>query len=131
MDWRKYLYQRMSLDQALLEDIPSDNLHAAGSLQYPPSERPFLVIRTGNEQVSPGNISGTYQNAEIWVHDEPGSYQRIDLILKRLQKLLVGQVVGYENAVAIDWVGDSGELADDLYGTITKVGSYRLVGRRS
>jgi hypothetical protein len=67
------------------------------------------------------------QNAELWAHDQPGSYARIDAILAAVRGALVGQVA-LPGAVACRWQGDSQDLADDGLGTITRNSAFRLVG---
>jgi hypothetical protein len=129
MNWRSWLYNELTTDAAVIAIVPAPRILAAGSLEVRQEDRPFIVVRLGPDvtELSDGGAPEiTSQEATIWVHDEPGSYKRIDTILAAVRKSLVGQVV---TAIACIWQGDSGELADPTQGTIVRNSSYRLVGR--
>lgn len=70
--------------------------------------------------------------AEIWVHDFPGTYDRINRILKALREKLKYSTprAGQHGAVLadIDWESISPDLNDDGYGTIMKMLSVNMVG---
>jgi len=129
VNWRAWLYQTLTAHPTVLSLVPAQRIHAAGSLEAREEVKPFIVIRLGfnfpelNEADTP---EITAQEAAIWVHDEPGSYKRIDAILDAVRAALVGQV---PTAVACSWQGDSGELADPDQGTIVRNSTYRLLGR--
>lgn len=67
------------------------------------------------------------QNAQIWAHDQPGSYQRIDSLLAAVRAALVGPVA-LPGAIACRWQGDSQDLADDGLGTITRNSAFVFIG---
>lgn len=134
VDWRVWLYETISNDDALLALVPADNIYGGGSLLAPPETKPFLVIRL--EPEDPGPFPGvSRQRASLWAHDEPGDYMRIGSVLRACRAALVGsgatvgQVVNAAGAVAASWQGDSGDLADPDYGTILRTSSYDLMGR--
>lgn len=94
-----------------------------------PRERPFIQIRWGRNDTGLDVI--TRRQVTIWVHDEPGDYARIDLIILRLRQLLpslVGMSNGLGHVVGVEWTGDSEDLADDGHRTITRWASFSLVG---
>lgn len=94
-----------------------------------PQERPFIQIRWGRNDTGLDVI--TRRQVTIWVHDEPGDYARIDLIILRLRQLLpslVGMSNGLGHVVGVEWTGDSEDLADDGHRTITRWASFSLVG---
>ena len=96
-----------------------------------PQVRPFIVLRWQN--VALGLAQVNQRILQVWVHDEPADYERIDETLKRLRTLL-----GSIEAVRIDggdaglhtvlWEGDSDDLRDDEAGTITRWAQFRLTG---
>lgn len=92
--------------------------------------RPFLQLRWGQNNVGLDVV--TRRNLVIWVHDEPGDYSvKIDPILFRLRTLLPtleGASNGLGHVVAVEWTGDSEDLADDGHKTITRNTSFSLVG---
>lgn len=67
------------------------------------------------------------QFAEVWVYDEPGSYDRIDTIIDLLHGELVGPVPE-PGKVSCEWAGDSGELADDQMKAIVRNATFQLIG---
>jgi hypothetical protein len=73
----------------------------------------------------------TRRTVTIWIHDLPGDYEVIDSILARLKALLPtleGQSNGSGHVVAVEWVNDSEDLADDGHETITRNVVFELVG---
>lgn len=94
-----------------------------------PKQRPFLNLRWG--QTLPGLDVVQRRTLEIWVHDKPNDYTRIDSILVRLRAVVVS-VVGSSNGlghvVGVEWTGDSDDLVDDGHDTITRTASFSLVG---
>lgn len=127
MNWRQYLKGKM-------DGIAVANgfaVHAAGSLTGSPKVRPFIVINVGQDvpELNDGDAPAwSKRSASIWVHDDPGSYDRIDDIIVAIRTALVGQVA-QPGAIAITWDGDSDQLADDMMGTIVRNTNYQLVGR--
>jgi hypothetical protein len=133
MDWRTWLWTQLNVPE--ITALFPGGLHAAGSLKGAPDKKPFMVISLGNElpQMKDTLTDGTeeyvtFQEATIRVHDEPGSYLLIGTLLATVRSTLVGPVAA-ESAVACTWQGNSPELSDEFYRTITRTSSYRLVGR--
>ena len=127
MDWRLWSYELIRTNQPIV-DVIEERVFGSGSVDKVPERKPFIIIRQDaplpdlNDGDAPLIASTTLT---VWVHDEPGSYARIDRILGYVRGILVGQVPG---AVACTWLGDSGDLSDDTFKTITRNGSFRLVG---
>lgn len=129
INWRLWLYNMLVASGEVFGFIAPDQILAAGSLEGGKFDHPFLVIRLGFNAVELNDADEPFvssQSAAIWVHDEPGSYKRIDHCLVAIRNALAGQV---DEAVACLWQGDSGELADPDQGTICRTGNYRLIGR--
>lgn len=132
MNWRAWLKERLDEDGALTSVIPANRIHGAGSLTGSPGKRPFALIHLGEELpvFNEGGVPEVTSNeAVIWIHDDPGSYDQIDEILVLVIAQLTGQV-SEETGIACVWQGNSGELSDEAYGTITRNSSFRLVGRK-
>ena len=127
MDWRLWVYEKVRQTQSI-ENLVEDRIYGSGSLEGAPDVKPFLMLRL--EADSPELNDGdapliTSRTLTVFVHDEPGSYVRIEQMLAMLRTALVGQV---PSAVACTWLGDTGDLADDTFKTITRAGTFRLVG---
>lgn len=129
IDWRKWIYDTLTGDVDIANAVGGpENIHGAGSLSGPPADKPFIVIRF--EQNLPGPFSSVAaQDANVYVHDEPGGYVTIGYILG-LVKTAIEQRGFAENVQGVVWQGDSADLADDGYGTIVRSTSYRFNGRK-
>lgn len=127
MDWRTWAYQTLTEDPRWVIDGNAIATFGAGSLTSTPDDKPFVVLRFGVtiEAAVPGT---DYTDLQVWAHDDPGTYMRIGTILALAKSILVGQVAEV-GAIACRWQGDSGDLADDGLGTITRNSSFRLVGK--
>lgn len=131
MNWRLHLRTTLQNYAPLIALVPATSMYASGQLQGSPKNKPFLVIHTGLTEVvfNSGGAPDVLSNpAFIWAHDEPGSYDLIDEILIQVRRALVGQVVA-PSGIACTWLGDSTELSNPDYGTLTRNGNYRLLGR--
>jgi len=128
MDWRGWAYDALTFSTAITDVIPVESIYGSGAVEAVPDVKPFMVIRLELQTPELNHADApeiTSQFMSLWVHDEPGSYVRITEVLAVARGILVGAVVG---ALACAWQGDSGDLADDTYKTITRNSSYRLLG---
>lgn len=84
--------------------------------------KPFIVLGIGNatnEDLAEDQDHVAYrQFIQIWVHDEGGSYVRIDSILAEIKKLLVGQSDAATNLTNLVWLETSQEFSNETYNTI-------------
>lgn len=127
MNWRQWIYQTLSGNSGVTSLVPAPRIISSGALTGRQDANPFIVIRMMPMTRELGEGVAHSQNVEIWAHDQPGSYGRIDSILAAVRAALVGQVA-LPGAVACRWQGDSGDLADDGLATITKNSAFRCVG---
>lgn len=117
--WRVWLYDA-------LQDIGS--VYGDGSLEVAPAAKPFVIIKMGPENLGP--FPGvSFQDCTIWVHDEPGDYLRIDSVLGDIKDRIAEGNRAIPGLVGAVWQGDSADLADDGFKTITRNTNYRLAGR--
>lgn len=127
MNWRTWVYPK------LVNVLPAAQVFAGGALAEVPAVRPFIVYRLNNKTAAMRDNDraiATFDVLDVWVYDNPGSYDRIETTLEAVKVQLVGQVASV-GAIACSWQGDSGELADDALKAITKNSTYRLVGGTS
>lgn len=127
MSWRTWTYQK------LVDVMGADAVFAGGSITVVPEIRPMVVYRLQNvDPLLRDNeqpvTTGT--NLEVWVYDEPGSYDLIDVKIKAIREALVGQVA-LPGKTVCRWLGDSGELADDEWKAIVRNSAYQLIGEGS
>jgi hypothetical protein len=120
MDWRTWMY-------GFLNNLLESDVNGDGSLNSVPEARPFIIVRL--DQAVPEFEGTSDQDVTLWVHDDPGSYLRIDNIIANIRQALDRQPVTEAGGITAVWQGDSGDLADDDKGTIVRTSSYRMVGR--
>lgn len=91
--------------------------------------RPFIVLRW----LAPVSLDGGRfgEQVQVQVHDERGSYVRIDSILKLVQPVLEGvaQYVGSDGRITqCDYTGHSGDQENLDYGTNMKFSGWQVIG---
>jgi len=107
--------------------ITAESCWAAGSFDGP-QPVPFMVMRWG--VVTRGYGAANTTLLTVYVHDEPGSYDRIRAIQRRMRAVLLaleatGTPVNW--IINVQWNGESGDLSDDSYRTITRNSDFTVV----
>lgn len=126
MDWRIWVYERVSTDADVLEVVPVERIFGAGAMDATPDDKPFIQLKFGSKVKDAG--PGLYrQFMTVWVHDVPGDYMRIDQVLGLIQKAFNVRI-GQEGGIKAQWIGDSQDLSDEGHNTITRNATYALVG---
>ena len=131
MTVRELIFESVTTDPVLqVLGFDEDHVFTDHSLDTP-QVRPLIVLRWQNVVVGLGSVN--QRILQVWVHDQPADYERIDQTLKRLRTLL-----GSIEAVRIDggaaglhtviWEGESDDLRDVEVGTITRWAQFRLTG---
>lgn len=127
---RKLIHAALTSSLPLIAVIPAIRWIEAGAMDNA-IVRPFGVIRIVDEP--PSVVWSSQPRMQIWVHDERGSYVRIDSILALIRTALEA-AVPMENAthriVCVDWTGDSPDLVDEGYNTNTRFSSFTFTGRK-
>lgn len=122
-DWRTWLYEKL-LSVTAITDLVDDRIYS--ELEETPALKPFIVFRFSPTQ--PQAVVGMFQDVVIWFHDV-GGYTRIDQLILATRTALVDQV-SQQDAIGIDWSGDSADLADDARQTVVRNSTFRFAGRR-
>lgn len=135
-DWPVWLRTKLKNDPDFtgLLGAGEASIYAAGSLQGPPSKKPFVIVHIGEETRGP--FPGRSRTvATLDIHDEPGSYSRIRLLLSRARNALCGmgatqgQCSGTgANGGTVRWLSNSADLSDEGFKTIVRQGEYQLTG---
>ncbi len=86
--------------------VPVSSIMSAGGLKGIPRYRPFIVLGFGEETPAGVSRSVVEGNLEVRVHDDPGDYQRIGLILSAVKKALVDYME--PGLIAFLWQSDGG-----------------------
>lgn len=129
MSWRNWIYGKLTTAPIDALVAPA-SVFAGGSITVAPETKPFVIYRIGANAPrlrDGGSPVATARFAEVWVYDDPGAYDRIDSILGTIRGQLVGPVPEPDKTCC-EWIGDSGELADDALGAITRNSVFQLIG---
>lgn len=116
MTTRQAVWNALNVPE-LTDQLPG-GLRAGGSLTGPPTKRPFAVYRmnvTNPSLRGDDDVEARDETVEVWVHDDPGSYVRIEAILETVEALLKASA-----ALRCRYNAESAELADDEMKTIVK-----------
>lgn len=129
---RDALYELVSVIAVNQLNMPAGAVYAANAVDNP-TQRPFVVIRWEGNAKAFKNVG--QQTVSIWVHDNLGDYARINSAIDALREQLPEYVhisgTDGHTITCIEWQGDSGELYDDGYQTVTRNSSFRVVSRLS
>lgn len=128
---RRFIHSLMSTDAELTQLVDAADFYDGQGIDadtVPP--RPFVVVRWG--LLSPGMNHVYRQQITLWAHDKSADYSHHILPILRRVRALFGAVVaaptanGHINSIA--WDGDSEDLFDEGFGTITRNSAYTIVG---
>jgi len=127
---RALVLQAIVANPTITALIPAGRWIQAGSLDEMPV-RPFAVIRLvdGTQTV----VYSEQPRFEIWVHDDRGSYIKIDQILRLVRETLVASVPledSNSRIVDIEWTGNGPDLVDEGYNTNARTARFTLTGRK-
>lgn len=117
-------------DEALMTLIPEDNWYERSAITSIPTENRFAVLAGAG--TLPGIGGYRVQSYEIWVHDRPGTYDNINTAIERMVELLDGKSSesAFGSVMSFEYVGESADLEDPDFRTVTRSLSLRVVGRR-
>lgn len=131
MSLQSYVFDLISGDTVMRNLAFNENKIHLNHTVDTPQDRPMIVLRW--QAVSAGIGPVNQRVLQVWVHDVPGNYQRINEALKRLRTILT-RVQGVNVGDATDWItsirweGDSDDLRDDEAGTFTRNAQFRITG---
>ena len=128
---RKLIFELITAQGFLTDKIPADRWLQSSAVDTEPA-RPFAVIGM-DENVRGATRKPGVRRLRIHIHDDPGSYVRIDKIIEDLIDVLdnAKEIQGDDDSylAQADWNETSPDLFDDGHRTITKNASFTLVGR--
>lgn len=125
MDWRTWVYDRLTNDSEVTSIVPAFSWHAASALESAPESKPFGVIKFG--PVVSRIVTVQQTNVAIWVHDHPGSFLLIDSAMIAVGHALRDPIE--DGSIGVDVGEISEDFSDDILGTITKRREVRLFAR--
>lgn len=128
---RNYIFDLIADDTQMISLGYTRNGTFTSNDQDTPQIRPLTVIRWGI--TNPGMDTERIRSLQVWLHDQPADYTRIDAGLERVRELLENQRGVNAGATnkwlsQVVWESDSDDLTDDIQNTITRYSIYSLIG---
>jgi hypothetical protein len=124
---RKAIVELLQASAPLVAQVPAARWYAAGAVEDTP-QTPFIVVRW----LSPVPLVPSWgEQLRLDVHDNRGSYTRIDAVLKLIKAVLepAEQYVGSDGRITqCDYTGHSGDQEDPDKGTNMKFCSWQVIG---
>lgn len=126
---RKVLYHMIQEAQSV---VPAERIFPFGSVDTTP-QTPFIVYKLSGRfsNLTSRRATGPVR-VEVWVHDTPGSYTRIEEVLDKVEDrflLALHEEVGGDRISQIDYDSRSPDLDDTGFRTICKMSSFITIGR--
>lgn len=120
-------------DAEIVALIPASRWGARGSVYEDVLDRPFGIITTvgDNRFLRGARREEPPRDFEIWVHDNPGSYVRIDDVMALLRKRFEATAdfqFGGQRLAQVDVQSESPDLEDDIQRTVTRSLRVRVTG---
>jgi hypothetical protein len=130
---RKTIMQIIGSNAEVLEAIPLDNWHQASDIDTTPV-KPFGVYRLSGTGPGVTRSSPSKEvRLELWIHDVPGSYLRIDKLLSSLEStfnaVVHASAAEGESISQTAYESRSPDLDDSGFGSICKATIYTLIGK--
>lgn len=130
---REILYSLLSMNTDIIAKIPAARIKPLGGLETPP-QLPWIGFKLLplDRGIGPVNV----QNAEVWVYDNPGSYELIDQVGRLVRAALLNapprSFLGSDGKLlwlnAVEFVTESGDLFDDQWRAAVRNQGFRLTG---
>lgn len=129
MSMRSYLVQSLRDSAALASLGLADAGVLAGAVDTV-TLRPFMQLRWMPTQQGFKDVA-VRRFLNLWVHDDPNDYTRIDRMLF-IVKTLWGAIEGVDHGSGViilaEWQSDSQDFNDDTMQTIGRFSTWRITG---
>lgn len=130
---RKTIMQIIASNPAVIAEIPITNWHQASDVDDTPA-KPFGVYRiSGSGPTLTRRSKSKEVRVELWVHDVPGSYLRIDKLLNELETtfdaVVHASAAEGESISQMAYDSRSPDLDDSGFGTICKAVIFTAIGK--
>lgn len=125
---REWVYSRLTGYSPLVA-LNGDRVWLATALESIPSTKPFIIYRVG---LSTSSLRGDgltrvlSSPIQVFIHDDPGDYARIDQMLRMARVMLEGGSSSEHGIISCDWIEDSEDLRDDEFHTNLRWGRFQV-----
>ena len=128
-DLRALVFGQLNSDP-VLNGFWGNQLYQRSAMNYeqPPHARPFGVYYLDRENYvfNPTAVRARILTVQVWCHDEPGDYYRIDQVLDRVREVLEA-TPHQDDFLEIRLSFKSADLFDDLLKTIMRYSRFDAV----
>jgi hypothetical protein len=119
MSRRSFLYDLLVNDPELLASH-GGRVYQSSAMLTAKVRKPFMVYHIGNDTSE--MLTDTHPAHriffQVYIHDEPGDYVRIDDLGDRTKELLAGRVSAQDNIQLTRFLERSQDLKDETFNTI-------------
>lgn len=126
---RQFIYERL-ISNPSVATIVNDRVFQGESMDHAELVRPFLVYRMGNEtneQFSEDAQMPHREFFQVYIHDNPADYMRIDDLAKAVRAALVGGPYPDYKILRVNYLETSRDLDDDVMRTILRYVRFQAV----
>lgn len=130
MSVRQFVFETLKND-AVLRPLVAERVFQGESLNHSTQVKPFLVYRLGNdtsELLAEVDTTAHRQFLQVYVHDEPADYSRIDQMCDGVRgafRAVNGS--GVEGIYTVTYLETSRDLDDPVLATIFRYVRFQLV----
>lgn len=126
---RQFIYEQLTGDPAIAA-IVGDRVFQGESMDHAELTRPFLVYRMGNETnelFSEDTQTPHREFFQVYIHDNPTDYMRIDDLAKLVKAVLVSGPYPAYKILRVNYLETSRDLNDDVMRTILRYVRFQAV----
>lgn len=126
---RQFIYDTLRLDSAV-SAVVGNRIYQGESMDMAELVRPFLVYRLGNETNELFSEDAQMPHREffqVYVHDNPADYMRIDDLCKLVRTSLVGGPYPDYKILRVNYLETSRDLDDSTMRTILRYIRFQAV----
>jgi hypothetical protein len=127
---RRLITEALKADAGLTALVPAARIIQFGAVDEIP-DRPFIVLQFSVTTVT--DVKSGQPTLNVRVHDNRGSYIRIDDIIALVDEAIQGALPLESDTARIvcaEWTGVGEDLIDDGYNTNVRISNYTLTGRK-
>lgn len=127
---RTWFYQKLMANPTLVTGLPG-GVHQTTALMKAPDQRPFAVYRiVANRPELRGDDDDKvlYDTYLVFLHDNPGSYDKIDNLLFEIRQMF-RNFTSDSQVMSATWLEDSEDFRDEDMGTILRYFRIRFCYR--
>lgn len=135
---RAWLYDTLVASETLQSDLGGgegvgDRVVPRRSQDNVQIEKPYIIFGLGNstsEQLADStadDAEAERQFFQIWIHDEVGSYLKIDRMVEEVKRLLIGQSHVPSRLLTVIYLETSAEFGNETYGTIFRYIRFQAI----